>query len=161
MKFQVPLAFILLSAILGCNAVKPTEQERTIDVIPSGKDVNQSITLSAPEGWNTYKTNDPIYLSVVPNSVQKMVLKENNLAIYQLVNNDWTLIENDNPHPPMEVIIVPSEVPAASTVQVVAIPKLLAQSGDIKLLFVISANIYENEVVGDEVKAYTEVTLNP
>lgn len=161
MKICTLLAIAFLCTILACNAQKPTPIENTDDVILSGKDVNQSITLSAPEGWNTYKSDDPVYLAVVPFSNHKIFLNEKNLSTFQLVNDEWILIKNDNPHSPMEIIMIPGEVPAASTVQVVAVPRLLPQSGDIKLLFVISANVYDNETVGEEIKAYTEVTLKP
>jgi hypothetical protein len=161
MNLRTLLAIIFLSTILACNAQKPTSNERTNDVISSGKDVNHSITLSAPEGWNTYNIDDHVNLAVVLYTDHTLILNAKNLLIYQLVNNEWERIVNETPYPDMEFIMVPSDTPAASTVSVLAVPKLLLKSGDIKLLFVISANIYDNETVGEEIKAYTEVTLKP
>jgi hypothetical protein len=161
MNFRTHLTFIFLSTILACNAQKSSLNERTNDAIPSGKDVNQSITLSAPSGWNTYNIDDHVNLAVVPSTDHTIILNTKNLLIYQLVNNEWKRIVNEASYPEMEFIMVPSDTPAASTVSVLAIPKLLPQSGDIRLLFVISANIYDNETISDEVKAYTEVTLKP
>jgi len=139
----------------------PTKQKNTNIVIPSGNDVNQSITLSAPLGWNTYKIKDPVNLAVVPYSDHTIFLDEKNLKIYQLENNVWILINDDDPHPPAKVIMLPNEIPAASTVMVMAVPRLLSQSNDIELLLVISANYYDNKIVGDEISAYTYVTLYP
>jgi len=56
---------------------------------------------------------------------------------------------------------LPNETPAARSIQAISVPKLLPQSGGIKLLFVISANVYDNKPVGEELKAYTEVALKP
>ncbi len=61
----------------------------------------------------------------------------------------------------MRYIIEPNEVPALRSAEISVIPNLEKVSVPVMLRIVVVGNIYDNEVLGDPVYAYIDVTLHP
>ena len=139
------LPVVLLATLMACIPQRLNSQVKGDDVIPSGDDVNQSITLTALSGWNTFNLNDPIWLLISPYSEHKLTLNEKNLLIYQLVDNKWIQIENGNPHLSMEFIMLPSEIFSGKLSCRLWRYRSYCHNLVKLSLFVISANIYDKE----------------
>ena len=156
------LVFIfLILMLMACTPKNNSTASASKTNIIFGDDVNKSITISAPEGWNTYKLGNAISLSVFHSPNHTIILKDNNVAIYKNNNGKWMFIENQNSFPATTYIMQPSAILAASGVQVMAFPDLSQLSGGTLLRIVVTANIYDNKIIGKQVLAYVDVTLHP
>jgi hypothetical protein len=156
------LSTFFIITLTACRSQGSANQVDSYEEIFSNADINQTITISAPSGLNTFRLNDGyVMISVLLESDHTVVFNDHDIKIYVNQDNQWIQIQNQNPHPGMAYVIEPTETPALRSADVFVFPNLGTISIPVMLRIVVVGNIYDNEVLGDPVYAYIDVTLHP
>ena len=161
MKIIRFLTILLIIILTACHSRGSVNQTVSSDQIINGDDVNDTINLIAPEDWNSFKLGDPIVVYVLLKSDRTVILDDHDVKIYLSIGNNWSPIENENPHPSNIYIIEPIGPEAFRGAEVIAVPNLDQQVDSAHLRIVVSANFYDNDVKGKQVFSYVDVTLHP
>ena len=160
MRIKKSVFMILVVVLMACTPHNNSASTANANNTISGDDVNKTIVASAPDGWNDYKFG-AVKLLVSLKSGNTVILDDHNVKIFINKDNEWTPIENQNSFPGTTYIIEPIGTPAFRSAQVLAIPDLKGQTNEVVLRIVVSANIYDNKVLGKQVLAFVDVTLYP
>jgi hypothetical protein len=155
------LSTFLIITLTACRSQGPVTQADSYEEIFSNADINRTITVSAEPEFNTYTLDDAVMISVLLESDHTVVFNDHDIKIYVNQDNQWIQIQNQNPHPGMAYVIEPTETPALRSADVFVFPNLGTISIPVMLRIVVVGNIYDNEVLGDPVYAYIDVTLHP
>ena len=161
MKFRSLAAAFLILAAVSCSQHETVDPVALNANVPSGSDINKTLNVVAPQEWNTFKVDDGLKLLVSLKSDHTVILDDHNVKIYLNRNNEWIPVENQNPHPKVTYIIEPIGTPAFRSAEVIVIPNVNQQSDSVILRIVVSGNIYDNKIMGEQVQAYVDVTLQP
>jgi hypothetical protein len=156
------LSTFFIITLTACRSQGSANQVDSYEEIFSNADINQTITISAPSGLNTFRLNDGyVMISVLLESDHSVIFDVNDFKIYLNQENRWVQVPYQSPHKGMRYIIEPNEVPALRSAEISVIPNLEKVSVPVMLRIVVVGNIYDNEVLGDPVYAYIDVTLHP
>jgi len=165
MKTNITIFLVLatLVAIQSSCAAKQTPDGININpkTIGSANDVNQTIIVSAPPEWNKYKLDDVVYLWVVLNSDHTVILNDQNVNIYAQNKAGWVQVKHMVLRSSVNYILAPNKIEALRSAEVVAVPDLAGYSETTILRIIVSGNIYDNSIMGEQVSAYVDVTLKP
>lgn len=88
MKKFIVFFCVTLFVLISCVESRETS-DPTLNHLVLGQDVNQSILVSVPQGWNTYKMEDPVTLAVISESNTPIYVSENDISVDVLENNIW------------------------------------------------------------------------
>jgi hypothetical protein len=157
--FLLLISFALL--LTACKSPPPASDMPELG-IPE-EEFNTKVRLSAPAGWNTFKTDDVIGLAVEVISEEPVVFPHDYGARIFLWNNaEWLEINDEMIHPEGEIIITsanndPLNLGAASVYPVLPDPDKPAW-----VRIILIGNVYRNNEATDErVAAYIDVHLTP
>lgn len=151
------LSLLLFFFLGGCI---PTGEETPSVDIESGE-TNNVIILSAPAGCNDYKINSPVCISVELVSEDTVVFRTDSVRIYEFVEGNWETVTDMMEGPYITYIIVPSDVAYYRSATFSVQPALGNRDVPVTLRFIAIGNLYIDEVVGEPVMAYTDVTFYP
>lgn len=152
--------FSLIFFLSGCTC---SNQPSTMDVsaVITGGDVNTTVTLTAPKDCNTYKINDLICLTIELISDHSVIINTGDVSIFEYHDKQWQQLEDGNIDPPLTYIITPSDSIILRSVLFFTQPRFESRSESVYLRFIVRGNLYDNDVIGDEIIAYTDVILKP
>lgn len=163
MKIKFLFLFCTITFFLtSCGEIQeiPTPVMQHIVV---GHELNESITVSVPEGWNTYKVDEIVSLAVILHSSKPVYLSEDNIRAEVLVDNNWIDVNTIKRKAIFEIVLYYNEIMAQRTAPLLT--KIDLSSGDYSnggmFRFFVTGYIFENQVKGDKVYAYVEVELFP
>ena len=146
------LCQVLLAACSGFADNQPLDFEEGY--------VNQQISLSAPGNFNTFNTQDPIYLEIRTTSSNEIVLPNNlNLRIFERKSGDWIDIpEMPTTRLPAGDVILSSMKKFRETTSTA--PLLPDPTRKYRLRIYVSGDIKAEEGI-KQVAAYVDIRLHP
>lgn len=130
--------------------------------IPANE-MNTKIRISAPEGWNTYKTNDDISLDIKIISEEEIAFPSNYGArLFTRRNHEWIEIANLTHYPEGIFLLVPYDNKPFNIGATSVFPILSDPSEPITIRIILVGNVFKDGQVTDEVTAgYVDVDLKP
>lgn len=151
---------ICISILVGCNLYE-TDLSLPEVGIPNNK-LNEELYLTAPNGWNTFKTSDMIAVEVTVKSNNTIVFQPDfGARIFLLDDNNWVELE-DNAHHPHGPIYLSSKSGFGDLNVVLLQPNPLDSSKQVKLRIYIIGNVFLDGQITDElVGSYVDINLTP
>jgi len=125
--------------------------------------MNTKVQLSAPDGWNKFKTGDNVSLVVKDISSDQILFKSDygdRLFIYE--DNNWKEIRDGTDYPEGSIILNPFANDPFKNGATIIWPQLPDTSKPVALRIILVGNVYRNGQMTDEVTAgYIDVNLKP
>jgi hypothetical protein len=160
------LTFMVLVLVTSSCAINQNESDTAI-VNPTDVgnwiENEQYLDISAPAGWNSFKTSDPITLLIVNNSEKKIITTENFHARIFILNKDsWIEIDNRAVYADNEYILQPYHADDPATIMALPVlPNLPDDSKSYEVRILISGSIEGSEQVIEDVVSYIDVKISP
>jgi hypothetical protein len=151
------LFLLLLAFSVGCSKIKTND---SITALPTG-DVNKTIVMIAPDGWNYYIINSEIGLSVILQGEEPVIISPNALHVFEWSSDKWICIDNKINEEQVGFILYPSDSYFIKSGAFFVQPRFNDESVPITLRFVVTGNLYQDNKIGEKVSAYVDVTLSP
>jgi hypothetical protein len=156
--------FILLLLFVSCSTKPPTDLP---DVDISVDDLNTKISLDAPSGWNNFKIDETITLSITNTSESVLVFDPNfGTRVFIYEDNEWKETEDKIKNFYNDDIFIhpgagdsdPTRNMEATSVR----PELGNLKKTITIRIFIVGNLYENNTkTNKQTGAYIDVLLKP
>jgi len=171
-KKSTNLAALILSVFLvvflvACGST-PAEQELPKDNPDIGipdEDINQKIKLFAPEGWNEFNTQKPIFLSVEVISQETITFNPNDTKIFIYSDASWVEIGNKmrNEPPDFTYSLDPyEEDPLERSGDTAVFPDFPDPNKPVTVRIFVFGYINKDGVVTDQrVASYIDLNLEP
>ena len=139
---------------------QPVVDTPDIGIIVNGEEY---LEITAPVGWNSFKTNDLITLMVVNVSNNRIVTSEDfHCRIFVLGNDNWHEIGNKATYADGEIFLEPNkDLDPASIQAAFLVPDLPDYSKPYKVRVFIFGSVLKNEQTGEDVAAFIDVDLFP
>ncbi len=155
------LCLIFLTCILTCCTMQNVStQPVSMESVLSAADINTSITVVAPEEWNQFRIGEIVEMSVTSNTNSPLLVKEQDFQVFLRDGDTWTPVQNK--YTDFYIYIIPSDGPlAARRIDVFALPELGSRSTPAVIRIIVNGYFYANNVVGEKIQAYVDVTLHP
>lgn len=162
MKKIISVHLLLLCLLISCSSLGRSAKKTSFH-IGAGEDVNKSIQVSAPDGWNTYKIDDPINLAVFLQSKDPVYVSDRDVVVEYLEGKAW--------HPVLKVEwdTFFEDVIYYEDVEIRRMAPLVVQidlsngeyvDGGMFRFFVIGY-MFKDQMKGEKVFAYVDVELFP
>jgi len=158
--YKVSKVFLVLFLAFSAGCAKVEKISDPVTSLPSG-DVNTTIIMIAPDGWNYYRNNTTIGLSVILQGEDPVLISQNTLHVFERVDDKWVSIDNKIDDEQHGFILYPSDDYSIKSGSLFVQPMFDDRSIPITLRFVVSGNLYPNNIIGKKVSAYLDVTLRP
>jgi hypothetical protein len=164
MRLSIRLIILLIalnSLLVACKAPLPVSDMPEIG-IPE-EEFNTKVRLSAPAGWNTFKTDDEIVLTVEVVSTNPVIFPNDYGARLFLWNNgQWLEIDDEMINPEGEIIVSPANNDPRKLGAAGVYPVLPDPNKPAWVRIILIGNVYRNNEATDErVAAYIDVHLTP
>jgi hypothetical protein len=157
----VSIVIIFLSSCRSANS----PEKFTIPESDIGADVQKDkyLQVIAPEGWNTFKTSEPVSL-LVRNVSQNQITFDPDLGarIFIYSEKGWIEVGNKMTYENDSLTIDPSENwYADKTASTFVLPDLLDYSVQCNMRIFIIGDLMENGKASKKVGSYIDLRLNP
>jgi hypothetical protein len=144
---------------MSCS--KTQSSETNIDVVVTEGEMNTIITVTAPNDCNTFQINDLVCLVVQLMSSHQVIFHTDAVGIFEYKDGQWTPLNNGNIDPPITYILYPNDNVFRKTAMFSTQPKFENRIQPVLLRFFVFGNFYDDDILGEEISAYTDVTLYP
>lgn len=162
MKKIIFIYLLLLCLLISCSSLDKPEK-KTGFIIGAGEDVNKSIQVSAPEGWNTYKIDDPINLAVFLQSKYPVYVSDRDVTVGYLEGKAWHPVLKIEWDTYFEDVIYYEDVEVRRMAPLVV--QIDLSSGEYvnggMFRFFVTGYIFKDQMKGEKVFAYVDVELFP
>lgn len=158
--FQWRIFFLIFTFLGACVSSPPIENLPDVG-IPYNK-LNKDLYLTAPIGWNTFKTSDPIAINIKVTSSNTIVFQPDfGVRIFLEKNDSWDEIFDDTKRPGGLIHLSP-ESSWQDYSSIVLYPDPFDRNDKTKLRIYIIGKVYRNGQITDElVGSYVDINLTP
>jgi hypothetical protein len=168
-KTYIYLGLIVLIALSRIISALERAEFKTAPPIPQMPDIgipdneiNSRFKLTAPEGWNTFKTGEVIGLSIAVISDDQIAFKTDGAKIFLLEKETWVEIPNFMNYPQGYDLLSPSKNDPFKQGATVVVPQIPDENGNALVRIILIGNIYRDGQITDELTAgYIDVKLTP
>lgn len=161
-KNRIATFFLFLFLVISCSETTRNPELDSTHVV-LGQDINKSILVFAPEGWNTYKVNEPVALAVVLQTPIPVYVSEDNILIDVLIGDTWRSVNKVERESVFEQVIYFHELEAqrlASLDVKIDLSDTPYPHGGL-FRFLVIGYTYENQTKGQKVFGFADVELFP
>jgi len=154
------VAVIILFQTVGCQSHQDLQMSLPAEDI-SIEDVNSQLRLSAPEGWNTFKTGQSIVLEIENISDHTIAVDYTLPRVFLYQEEQWVEIEKLGEYTGETIqILSPTDGDADGAVGI--LPDLPDPSQAVTLRILVVGNIVQDGVVTEEqTAAFIDILLSP
>jgi hypothetical protein len=164
-----PIQGILISIIIfvlsSCNALSNLVESSTVPTPNIGIDVQSGkyLEITAPKGWNSFKTDDLISLEIRNISKNQIIADPDfGARIFVLTDGEWIEVENKIVYKNDPFTLDPTEnYDPMKTASTGVRPELLDYSIRSEVRIFIVGTLIENGKESKKVASYIDLTLNP
>lgn len=165
MSRLVPILFIVGILVQSCIGGQSQAPSGMPDVGIPAEEMNSSIQVIAPNGWNTYKINDRVVLEVEVISTEQVIFPPDfGARVFVIVDDEWAEVSLLPPSRPRQgqFLLSPSYGDPFERGEAMVYP-ILEQSDRPVLMrvFVIGSIYQDGQITDRRVAAYTDLTLRP
>lgn len=156
--------FIGLFSLVVTTCILQPDVENFPDVDIPLDHLNSQVFVTAPKGWNTFKTGDPITVEVYVTGKDEIIFPPDfGVKVFSYEHNEWMRVETvPITSPSHSIVLPPSNGDSPVTGETMVSPILSDESRTRLLRIFVSGNIYRNGVVTEEkIGAYVDVILRP
>jgi hypothetical protein len=160
--FRIFLLLISFNLLLASCKSPPSASDMPELGIPV-EEINTKVRISAPAGWNTFKTDDMVVLVVEVISEDPVVFPNDYGAQLFLWNKgQWVEIDDDVINPEGEIIVSPVNNDPHNLGSAGVGPVLPDPDKPAWVRIILIGNVYRNnEATNERVAAYIDVHLTP
>ena len=163
-RFELLICFsILVLTGSGCNSKAPLPDNNIPDIGIRPEQMNTKVRLAAPEGWNTFKIDDEVILTLELVTEDQVVFPSGygaRLFIYQ--NDHWLEINNDMKYPKGEILVQHHDRNDPVIESAGLAPLLPDPNKPVTVRMILIGHIYRGgKVTSEKTASYIDVRLKP
>jgi hypothetical protein len=161
--FFTSIILIFFTSSCAIDQDKPNPSATSTVDIQNLVENEQYLDISAPAGWNSFKTNNPIILLIVNASEKRIVTTENfHARIFILNENGWIEIKNRAAYADNEYVLQPYLATDPTTIKALPLlPDLPDASKSYELRILVSGSTQENGQLEETVINYIDIQVFP
>ncbi len=163
--FQGILISIILFVLSSCNSVSNLVESSTVPTPNIGIDVQDGkyLEVTAPNGWNSFMTDDSISLEIRNISKNQITADPDfGARIFVLTDGKWIEVENKIVYKNDPFTLDPTEnYDPMKTAATIVEPELFDYSIKSEVRIFIVGTLIENGKESKKVASYIDITLNP
>lgn len=162
------LIIVGLFIILFTSACSSSKLPPMPDIGAQVDEFNTDFKLSVPEGWNTYKVNEPVILRIEVLGNESISFSydafnnRKDINLFVLEENKWVEIENLAKYPEGFLVYMPANTDPLKYGVVSIFPILKDIDQTVLLRIVLTGYFFENnQITNKQSISYIDVPLNP
>ena len=159
------LASVITVLLSACTLTQNTAKPTTIATpnVDIETQIGKYLAVTAPKGWNSFKTNEQIALDI-QNISEKPITSDIDFdaRIFLLSNDEWIEVKNKTIYENDQITLVSDRDNIAENFATVIVkPDLPNYEVTSNIRIYVSGNLVENEKETKRVASYIDIQLNP
>jgi hypothetical protein len=163
--YKVILISIVAVILVSCTSTPKLAETLSIPTPDIGIDVQNGkhLEVTAPNGWNSFKTNKPISLEIRNISKEQIILDQSfGARIFVRTEDQWIEVKNKEIYENDQITLVPDENhDPLKTASTFIRPDLADYSTETYIRIFVIGTLIENGKETNKVASYIDVNLNP